>query len=212
MKDFFFPPPKWLLQRSQPLAEWMGLPSLPAHVHELLGAALLYSIVFYPVSPLISNLVARRYYSTLSRKKRLNWDAHVVSMVQSLLINGMALYIMVFDEERKVMDREERVWGYTGSGGCLQAMAAGYFLWDLIVTSLNLDVFGLGTLAHALAALLVYIFGFVWSRSIQLCNNSVAANVSRFSDRLSTTMDVYSSCGSSPRLFSIFTGSWIRST
>jgi hypothetical protein len=59
------------------------------------------------------------------------------------------------------MDWEERVWGYTGAAGMVQALAAGYFVWDLFVTSLNLDVFGLGTLAHAIAALLVYTLGFV---------------------------------------------------
>jgi len=58
------------------------------------------------------------------------------------------------------MDWEERVWGYTGAAAMVQALAAGYFLWDLIVTGLNLDVFGLGTLAHAVAALLVYTLGF----------------------------------------------------
>lgn len=56
---------------------------------------------------------------------------------------------------------EERIWGYTGASGMIQGLAAGYFLWDLVVTSCNLDVFGLGTLAHAIAALFVYSLGFV---------------------------------------------------
>lgn len=68
---------------------------------------------------------------------------------------------MVVDQERKSMNAEERIWGYTGAAGMVQALAAGYFVWDLCVTSTNLDVFGLGTLAHAIAALLVYTLGFV---------------------------------------------------
>lgn len=68
---------------------------------------------------------------------------------------------MVVDQERKNMDSEERIWGYTGAAGMVQALAAGYFVWDLCVTSTNLNVFGLGTLAHAIAALFVYTLGFV---------------------------------------------------
>ncbi|KAI8724770.1 hypothetical protein NCS52_00046700 [Fusarium sp. LHS14.1] len=161
MKDpFFLPPVPWLAEKAQPWADLFDLPSLPLHIHEVLAAALLYSVVFWPISPWISNLLAPEHYSKLPRKRRLNWDAHVVSMVQSCLINGLAIWVMFTDNEIKNMTWEERIWGYTGAAGFIQALAAGYFLWDLIVTSLNLDVFGLGTLAHAIAALLVYSLGF----------------------------------------------------
>ena len=162
MKDpFFLAPVPWLSEKVQPWADFLDLPTLPLHIHEVVAAALLYTVVFYPFSPWISNLLAPEHYSKLPRKRQLNWDAHVVSMVQSVLINALALWVMFVDEERKQMDWQERVWGYTGAAGLIQAFAAGYFVWDLIVTSLNLDVFGLGTLAHAIAALVVYSFGFV---------------------------------------------------
>ncbi|KAM0563799.1 hypothetical protein ACHAPJ_000005 [Fusarium lateritium] len=161
MKDPFpFPPVAWLSEKTQPWADYFDLPTLPLHIHEVFAAALLYSVVFWPISPWISNLLAPEHYSKLSRKRRLNWDAHVVSMVQSCLINGLAIWVMFADTELSNMDWEERIWGYTGGAGFIQALAAGYFLWDLVVTSLNLDVFGLGTLAHAVAALLVYSLGF----------------------------------------------------
>ena len=105
--------------------------------------------------------MAPEHYPKLSRKKRLNWDAHVVSMVQSCLINALAIWVLLADGERAAMGWEERIWGYTGASAMIQAMAAGYFVWDLVVTSFNLDVFGIGTLAHAIAALLVYALGFV---------------------------------------------------
>lgn len=84
-----------------------------------------------------------------------------MSFIQSTLINVIAIWVMVVDHERKSMNSEERIWGYTGAAGMVQALAAGYFVWDLYVTGTNLDVFGLGTLAHAVAALLVYTLGFV---------------------------------------------------
>ena len=59
------------------------------------------------------------------------------------------------------MDWRGRVWGYTGAGGMIQGFAAGYFLWDLCVSVVNVSVFGWGLLAHAVAALVVFSLGFV---------------------------------------------------
>ncbi|KAL6879620.1 DUF887 domain-containing protein [Trichoderma longibrachiatum] len=161
MKDpFFVPPIPWLSELVQPWCDRLNLPSLPLHIHEVLLSALFYTVIFWPISPMLSRLLAPQHYNKLSRKRRLNWDAHVVSFIQSTLINVIAIWVMVVDQERKNMDWEERVWGYTGAAGMVQALAAGYFVWDLFVTSFNLDVFGLGTLAHAIAALLVYTLGF----------------------------------------------------
>ena len=59
------------------------------------------------------------------------------------------------------MGWEERVWGYDGAGGMIQAFAAGYFLWDLMICIRWIGVFGWGLLAHAVAALVVFSLGFV---------------------------------------------------
>lgn len=162
MKDPFpLGPIPWLARITQPGADFLSLPTLPLHVHEVFYACALYTIIYWPISPLISKLIVGERYSNLPRKRRVNWDAHVVSFVQSTLINSLALWIMFADTDRNEMDQAARVWGYTGALGMIQALAAGYFLWDLIVTSCNMDVFGLGTLAHAISALVVYSFGFV---------------------------------------------------
>ncbi|KAJ3499316.1 hypothetical protein NLG97_g432 [Lecanicillium saksenae] len=161
MKDpFFLEPIPWLSDLVRPLSRRLDLVTLPLHIHEVVFAALLYSVIFYPVSPILSRLIAPKHYSQLSRKKRINWDAQVVSMVQSVFINGLALWIKWVDEERSSMDREGRIWGYSGAPALLQSMAVGYFVWDLIITSMNMDVFGIGTLAHAISALTVFSLGF----------------------------------------------------
>ncbi|KAL2207148.1 DUF887-domain-containing protein [Sarocladium strictum] len=161
MKDPFLPLaiPE-LAKTVQPLADWLQLPTLSLHIHEVLGAALLYTVIFWPISPLVSGWLAPKAYYAIPKRKRVNWDAHVVSMVQCLFINTLAIWVALFDESRKTMGWEERVWAYTESSAMVQALAAGYFLWDLIVTSMYLDVFGIGTLAHAVAALIVYSLGF----------------------------------------------------
>ncbi|KAL8370993.1 hypothetical protein RB595_001035 [Gaeumannomyces hyphopodioides] len=144
----------------EPLAEKLSFSTLPLHVHEVAAGAILYTFVQVVVSPWISMKLWPKYYPLHDRGKRVSWDAHVVSMVQSCLINVLALWIMFADEERWNMDWEQRVWGYTGAHGMIQGLAAGYFVWDLIVTVIHFDVFGLGLLAHATSALVVYSFGF----------------------------------------------------
>ena len=75
----------------------------------------------------------------------------------------LALWVMWADEERKALDWSGRVWGYTGGGGLVQALAAGYFLWDICISFVHVQIFGWGMLAHAVAALAVFSLGFVSS-------------------------------------------------
>ncbi|KAK6958114.1 hypothetical protein Daesc_000907 [Daldinia eschscholtzii] len=161
MRDPFpIPPIPALSEAVQPWADYFGLPTLPLHIHEVLLMASLYFFIGKVVSPILSSRIFPTKYTTLSRSKKLSWDVHVVSFVQSTTINVLALWVMFTDEERKNMDLQERVWGYTGGAAMIQALAAGYFLYDLIITAAHLNIFGLGMLAHAISALAVYSFGF----------------------------------------------------
>ena len=165
---FPLPPPTFFVRIVRPFCNSLGLTTLPLHLHEILLAAALYTFISTRGSQYISRLIIPKIYASFSPRTRLNWDVHVVSLFQSLLVCGLALYVMFADEERKDMSSkeggwEERVWGYTGAGGMVQAFAAGYFLWDLGICLLNFKVFGFGLLAHAIAALVVFSFGFVSS-------------------------------------------------
>lgn len=161
MKDpFFIPPIPALSEWVRPYAEKYKMAVLPLHIHEVIASALLYTFIHLVVSPWISRKYASAYYPT-NRGKRASWDSHVVSLFQSVLINIVALWVMFSDQERKSMDWQARIWGYTGASGLVQSLAAGYFVWDFCITICNLDVFGVGLLAHAVSALTVYSFGYV---------------------------------------------------
>ncbi|KAI9764433.1 MAG: hypothetical protein M1840_008456 [Geoglossum simile] len=161
MHDPFPIPPLPLLQRLvTPLSTRLSLPTLPLHVHEVFLAFTLYHLTCTQISPRISALLFPRHYPKLSVRTRINWDVHVVSLLQSTLINSLALWVMWADGERAAMSWQERVWGYTGAGGMIQGFAAGYFLWDLMVSWKYLDLFGWGLLAHAVSALVVFSLGF----------------------------------------------------
>lgn len=158
-----FPIPQlpWLSKAVQPFADYFHLTTLPLHVHEVVGSFLAYTLINVVVAPQVSKRLFPTKYPKLSKERKINWDVHVVSLCQSTMINVLALWVMFTDEERKNMDWQQRVWGYTGAAGMIQGLATGYFLWDLMVTLQNVRVFGFGMLAHAISALVVFSFGFV---------------------------------------------------
>lgn len=161
MRDPFpIPPIPALTKAVEPWCEKLSFKTLPLHIHEVLITAMFYLFIQKVVSPIISTRLFSKQYKSLSRGKKLNWDVHVVSLVQSTMINGLALWIMFVDEERKNMDWQERVFGYSGGSAMIVSLAAGYFLYDLIITVSDVSVFGVGMLAHAISALTVYSFGF----------------------------------------------------
>jgi hypothetical protein len=163
----------------QPFADFTHLTTLPLHIHEVLGAFFFYYAVNLFVAPYVSRKLCPIKYAKLSPERKINWDVHVVSLVQSSLINVLALWVMWTDEERKGMDWKQRVWGYTGAAGMIQGLASGYFLWDLVVTLQNVRLFGLGMLAHAFCALVVFSFGFVrhYPSLLKATTNSLAETI-----------------------------------
>lgn len=155
------PPPSLLVQLSRPWADKLGLATLPYHVHEILLGFLGYHLVLYVLSPAISRLLCPKTYNGFNRRTRINWDIHFVSMVQALLINSAALWVIFKDEQRHEMDWRGRLWGYTPASGMVQGLAAGYFLWDLQISSQYLTITGPSALLHAIGALTVTCIGFV---------------------------------------------------
>ncbi|KAI1001516.1 hypothetical protein K3495_g6685 [Podosphaera aphanis] len=85
---------------------------------------------------------------------------HCASLVQSVIISLLTIYIIATDEERWYMNVEERIWGYTGAAALVQALACGYFLFDFIAMVRYYEVFGLAMLIHAISCLTTYILGF----------------------------------------------------
>ncbi|KAJ5611649.1 hypothetical protein N7528_008754 [Penicillium herquei] len=160
MLDPLGPPPAWLREIAEPYALWLNSPTLTEHVHEVILAFAFYQLIHSVLSPWLSPIFFPKSYPKLSARTKLNWDIHVVSLVQSVLINALALWIMFVDDERNSMSPLERVFGYTGACGFIQALAVGYFIYDLIVSTFYIDMFGIGTLFHAVSALWVFSLGF----------------------------------------------------
>ena len=161
MKDPLPRPPTLISSITQPVAEALSLQTLPLHAHEVLLAFTVYYLMDAVLAPRLSAQFFSKTYSSLPPRTKINWNIRVVSTVQAIFICALALWVVVTDEERKDMNLEERVWGYTGALGMTQAFAAGYFIWDVKISAVNVGILGWGSLAHAVSALLITSLGFV---------------------------------------------------
>ena len=153
-QGLFSPPPLEFLKAITPYCELLGFKSLPNHLHVIIGAALFYECIF-----LLSPLLCSRFqsYTTLNTRSKINWDIHLVSMVQSTLICWLA-YLALGDPKLK----EDRVFGYSPFGADVSALACGYFIWDTFVCLRYIRYFGVGFALHGIASLTVFLFGFVF--------------------------------------------------
>lgn len=145
----------------QPIANALSLRTLPLHAHEVILAFTVYYIMDTILAPRLSIHFFPKTYPSLPPRTKINWNIRVVSTIQAIFICALASWVIVVDEERKSMNLEGRIWGYTGALGMTQAFAAGYFVWDVKISAANVGILGWGSLAHAVSALLITSLGFV---------------------------------------------------
>ncbi|CUS15579.1 unnamed protein product [Tuber aestivum] len=156
--------PPALAQLVEPYATRIGLHTLPLHIHQVIFALVIYHLIFL-ISPTLSAFIFPKTYRNFDRRTKVNWDVHVVSLVQSILICTLAIWAAYHDPERDAWSKDEasmmkRTFGYSPIQGAVQAYAEGYFVWDLLMSAWHLDIFGLGFLAHAASAVIVFSLGF----------------------------------------------------
>ena len=170
MRDPLGPCPLFLRDLATSAAEApLKLTTLPLHVHEIVLAFVFYTTTSHIVSPWLGKRYLPKTYPSLPRRTRINWDIHVTSFVQSSLICTVALWVLLRDDEvRGDGSWKGRIGGYSGAAGMTQALAAGYFLWDVMTCSLYFDTQGIGALMHGVSALIITLMGFVSSSNFLL--------------------------------------------
>ena len=161
MIDPLLRPSTLIYSLTQPIADSLALKTLPLHAHEVLLSFTAYYLMDVFLAPRLSEKFFANTYSSLPPRTKINWNIRIVSTLQAIFICGLAFWTIAADEERKTMSLEERIWGYTGAVGMTQAFAAGYFMWDVKISAVNVGILGWGSLAHAVSALLITSLGFV---------------------------------------------------
>lgn len=161
-----------------------------AHWHEVILSLVFYSVIQL-LSPWVSKRVVGKAYTDLDRKTRINFDIHVVSMVQCLISVGALIFSWNHDHiTNRLVDPFLSVFGYNPYTGFVSAISVGYFLWDLVVCMQHYDIFGPGFLVHAVAAMTVFVCSFrpfclPWVLSFLLFELSTPfVNVNWFASRL----------------------------
>lgn len=130
--------------------DYLGYTIFPDHVEEVISAALFYHAIYIISSVVSPHLV--KSYKSLSRRTQLNFDIHVVSHVQAILI--LALSFPLFGDADLTKDR---VYSYTPYAGFVSAMAVGYFVWDTYICLRYYKMFGFGFAVHGIGALFVFL-------------------------------------------------------
>lgn len=133
--------------------EFVGLPALVSHFHEVILAFWLYQGLFL-LGPLFNSKISS--YNTLPKRTRINFDIHVVSQVQCLLIVALA-FPAFFDPVLQT----DHLFAYSPYGGLVYAFAVGYFAWDTYISLKYIKWFGAGFAVHGIASLCVFILSFV---------------------------------------------------
>jgi TLC domain len=152
--------PPFLHDLIYPYAQSLHLTTLPPHIHEVLLSFAFYTIFENYISPSLSKRLIPQHYAKFSPRTKVNWDIHVTSFVQSLIICIATLYVIRNDTERIGTTWEGRLYGYSGGAGLVQAMAAGYFIWDIMICVVNFKILGPLDLLHGIVAASVAILGF----------------------------------------------------
>lgn len=160
MLDPFAPPP-WLRTAFEPMSGLLHLNTLPLHAHEVLFGFVFYTFVNSVLAPFVSARLFPATYRGLPRQTQLQWDMHVTSFVNSTFLSFALIYVIVADQERANATWEDRIWGYTGAGGLVHALGAGYFMWDVGACVSNASTLGALDLLHAVVGFCISILGFV---------------------------------------------------
>lgn len=137
------------------------LTTLPAHTTQLLGAFGAYQLLYSLAAPAITLSVADKTYLKLPVRSKTNWDIRIVSTLQAIFICFCAFDVINNSPERQDTTKEQRLWAYSPSSGKVQAYAAGYFLWDVIVSAQHVKILGVSSLIHAVCAFGITMLGFV---------------------------------------------------
>lgn len=122
------------------------------HGHEIVGSFIFYQIIFYPyLAPWICRFLFGKYYTNLKDTKvRINYDIHMVSMMQCLISLALISPILFTPLDPHLATY------HNSYLSMISAVTIGYFLWDLYICLKHLDLFGFGFLIHAILSLAVF--------------------------------------------------------
>ncbi|QPG75970.1 hypothetical protein FOA43_003356 [Brettanomyces nanus] len=122
------------------------------HWHELAATVVFYSVLML-VAPKVNKRIFGDYYSKMQNKKRrLDFDIHIVAMIQSLLAIGLCVPMFAHP-----LFNTDPIFGTYDFAGFAASLTCGYFVWDLVYCCIfHYDIYGFQYLFHGFGALIVF--------------------------------------------------------
>ncbi|GAA6022910.1 hypothetical protein JCM10207_006861 [Rhodosporidiobolus poonsookiae] len=145
--------PSWTAPLEPFIADTLDFKALPPVVHLSIYAAVA-SFAAQKLSSILSPFVFRGYYPA-ERRKRDDWDLHMVGWAYAIVATPIALHCLRSPSIELDIDplygtalREQR----------LSAIAVGYFLWDAFVTAKHIRSQGAGFFLHGAGCFNAFLF------------------------------------------------------
>ncbi|XP_041033331.1 TLC domain-containing protein 4-B-like [Carcharodon carcharias] len=126
----------------------------------VVGSFFVFQVLFHVVTPRLSTLLSWGY-KNLSQEQKTEWDSRCVSTIHALVVGGLALYILWFDDPVN----RDHVWGDPTLVKVNIAIASGYLMNDLVLLLRHWKTLGdWFFVSHHLAAL--YAYQYVLARGL----------------------------------------------
>lgn len=130
-----------------------GLTTFADHWQEAVLTFVVYQGI-YLASSVLSPIICPPYRKLTARNK-VNFDIHVVSMINCLVMMGLSWPLF-----KDPILSADTIYGYTPFAGFVGAYSMGYFTWDTLVCLQHVKMFGPEFLIHGSVAAFVFIQGF----------------------------------------------------
>jgi len=137
-----------------PFATTIGFVKLPEWFPTIIYSALGYTFLHLVASPYLSKKFTPEIYAGFKTKRqRNNWNIHLVSLVNAILLNYLAVRAL-----HHPSTAADKAFGWHDSVGLANAVAVGHFMWDAADASINfIDT---GFLVHGIACMVLYSLTF----------------------------------------------------
>jgi hypothetical protein len=132
------------------------------HIPQVLVSFIAYQIVGRYLVPFICSTIFGHFYRSLNYQSRIKWDLRVVSLVHSCLVTGLAWYVIMTDQDRRVLATcEERTRTYLPKVGTAISIMMGYGMTEAIFMARFPWAFVSGSFIHVLFTSSAWLMGLV---------------------------------------------------
>ncbi|KAJ1852366.1 hypothetical protein LPJ57_007669 [Coemansia sp. RSA 486] len=132
----------------------IGLPRLAPYWPRVFASAAIFELIFR-LGQAVTPVVFPSTWNRLNKIERYKWCVRLASIAHACYMVTNSLVIIANSKLRS-----NPLYGYDAVAESAYSITVGYFLWDIIDTYKNIQIAGLGFMAHAIMSFGVYLLSF----------------------------------------------------